>query len=126
MKGTVGGEHLALGGKGPEGERVVQQRREEVAGDGNGVGVGLSQASPVKGVPTQAWRSSGQEPGPSSAPGPCSGYHFSDSPPSSGLSPPLCQSSESSFLPAFSFFLSPHLTDCGSKMAQIYGSTHQK
>lgn len=32
----------------------------------------------------------------------------------------------SSFLPAFSFFLSPHITDCGSKMAQIYGSTHQK
>lgn len=56
----------------------------------------------------------------------CSGHHFCDSPPSSGLSQPLYQSSESSFLPAFSFFLSPHLTDCGSKMAQIYGSTHQK
>lgn len=32
----------------------------------------------------------------------------------------------SSFLPAFPFFLSPHLTDCSGKMAQIYGSTHQK
>lgn len=32
----------------------------------------------------------------------------------------------SSFLSAFPFFLSPHLTDCSSKMAQIYGSTHQK
>lgn len=36
-------------------------------------------------------------------------------------SPPL-----SSFLPALPFFLSPYLTDCSSKMAQIYGSTHQK
>lgn len=40
--------------------------------------------------------------------------------------PGLGQHPLSSFLPAFSFFLSPHLTDCGSKMAQIYGSTHQK
>lgn len=69
---------------------------------------------------------SGQEPDPPSTAGPCSRYHFCDSPPSSGLSQPLCPSSESSFLPPFPFFLSPHLTDCGSKMAQIYGSTHQK
>lgn len=56
----------------------------------------------------------------------CSRYHF--------YHPPSCLASASlrarpppsSFLPAFPFFLSPHLTDCGSKMAQIYGSTHQK
>lgn len=71
---------------------------------------------PLWPVPHQVWRVRGQELQGAALPLP--------TPPDS--CPGLSRHLLSSFLPAFPFFLSPHLTDCGSKMAQIYGSTHQK
>lgn len=57
----------------------------------------------------------------------CSRYHLYLLSSSPGLSQPPCPSS-AELLPACLPFLPlpPHPTDCGSKMAQIYGSTHQK
>lgn len=74
------------------------------------------------------WWVSGQLQVSGQAPGTrlCS-WHYLCDPPSAPASTSLRASPPlSSFLPAFPFFLSPYLTDCGSKMAQIYGSTHQK
>lgn len=58
----------------------------------------------------------------------CSRYHLYPPSSSPGLSQPPCPSS-AELLPACLPFLPlppPQPTDCGSKMAQIYGSTHQK
>ena len=60
----------------------------------------------------------------------CSRYHLYPPPSSPGLSQPPCPSSVEllpACLPVLPLPAPPlHLTDCGSKMAQIYGSTHQK
>lgn len=87
-------------GKCPEGRELCSRGGRKLQGGGGAFPSVTQHSHPCVQVAPSPGGFVGKQ-DPAAAAGPCSGHQFCDSPPSSGLSQPLCQPSESSFLPAF-------------------------